>query len=198
MLQPLAPPLAGQGLAEAIEAGAIASMIALLAASSPAAREQAAYCLAALTVELREKAAARKAEATEALVALLHAEGARLQQRETDGAVITAALAALMSLTAENEGKASRRHRRHKHKTPRPRRSPLAAASPAPRAPRTPPHAFASAPRALAPRAARRAPLTHALARLGPRGRWRRWSSRHTPTCCLCSRTRPSSSYRAP
>ena len=43
------------GLTGAIAAGAVPVMIALLTSTSAVAREQAALCLAALTVELEEK-----------------------------------------------------------------------------------------------------------------------------------------------
>lgn len=85
------------GLTNGIETEGIGTMASMLAAPEASAREHAAWCLAALTVELREKAAARKGEAIGAVVSLLRVE--------RDVATQTAALAALMSLTAENEAK---------------------------------------------------------------------------------------------
>ena len=85
------------GLAEAIATGAILTMIGMLAAESPSTREYAALCLAALTVELGEKTVARKGDAIGKLVELL--------ETEAEAKAVTAQLAALMSLTVENEGK---------------------------------------------------------------------------------------------
>jgi len=96
--------MAQPGLEQAIAAGAISAMISLLAAPSPAVREKAALCLGSLTVETKEKEAARTEGGIGLLVGLLESEAAPEAGPEGD-AVLTAVLACLASLTADSPGK---------------------------------------------------------------------------------------------
>ena len=84
------------GLLAAISADAIEKLLPVLDAAAPAAREQSAYCLAALTVRPTEKQAALKAGVVPKLVALL---------RDPNAPVRTAAAGGLMSMAADVESK---------------------------------------------------------------------------------------------
>ena len=87
------------GLVQAIADGALEVIVARLStAEEPLAREKAALCLAAYTVNLHEKKAAEQAGALPPLFELL---------RDASTAVNTAGAAALMSLTIDNEVKAA-------------------------------------------------------------------------------------------